>query len=76
MKTKNVIREKTFKYADRIIQLAKYLKAENEWVFSYQILKSGTSFGANVEEAIGSSSRKNILLKLSYACKEARGTHY
>ena len=49
---------------------------EKEFVLSKQVLRSGTSIGANVEEAIGGQSSKDFISKLSIANKEARETHY
>jgi four helix bundle protein len=73
----NVILEKSFEFAVRIINLYKYLSFKlNEKVLSKQILRSGTSIGANVEEAIGSISEKEFLMKLTIAYKEAREPKY
>ena len=61
----------------RIVRLCKYLrKVKQEYVLSKQILRSGTSIGANIEEAIGGQSDKDFLNKLSIAYKEARETSY
>ncbi len=50
----NVIKEKTYKFAVRIVRLYQYLvNDKNEYVLSKQVLRSGTSIGANIEEAIG-----------------------
>jgi four helix bundle protein len=73
----NPVREKSYVFALRIIKLYKYLIEEKkEYVLSRQVLKSGTSIGANVEEAIGGQSKKDFLAKISIAYKEARETHY
>ena len=63
-------------FALRIIRLYKYLTAHGEYVLSKQILRCGTSIGANVEEAIGCYSSKDFLAKFSIIYKEARETHY
>ena len=77
MKKGNVIQEKSFAFAVRIVNLYKYLKEENkEYVLSKQLLRSGTSIGANVEEAIGGQSEKDFLSKLSIAYKETRESMY
>ncbi|MBT3300764.1 MAG: four helix bundle protein [Candidatus Marinimicrobia bacterium] len=77
MKTDNVILDKSYAFALRIIKLYQYLCNEKkEYVLSKQILRSGTSIGANVEEAIGGQSEKDFKAKLSIAYKEARETHY
>ena len=52
------------------------MKAKNEFNIARQILRSGTSIGANVEEAIGAYSRKDFLHKMTIAYKEARETNY
>ena len=77
MKNDNVIREKSFAFAVRIINLYKYLCEEKkEFVLSKQILRSGTSIGANIEESIGSQSDKDFFTKLTIAYKETRETIY
>lgn len=77
MKTDNVIQQKSFEFAIKIVNLYKFLKIEKkEFVLSKQILRSGTSIGANVEEAIGGQSKADFLSKLSIAYKEARETVY
>jgi four helix bundle protein len=73
---KNVIKEKSYKFALEIIQLSKVLNESHQFVLSKQILKSGTSIGANVEEGIGGQSKKDFRAKMSIAYKEARETHY
>ena len=58
------------------LDLYKKLNKQNEFVISKQLLRSATSIGANVEEAIGAQSRKDFIHKLSIASKEARETRY
>jgi len=73
----NVIKVKTFKFAVRIVKLYQYLRIEKkEYVLSKQILRSGTSVGANVEEAGGGISRLDFSHKISISYKEAKETHY
>lgn len=73
----NIILKKTFDFAVRIIKLYKHLSEEKkEFVLSKQILRSGTSVGANSEEAAGGYSKKDFAAKMSIAYKEARETHY
>ncbi len=73
----NIILSKTYNFALRIIELYKYLsKEEKEYTISKQILRSGTSVGANSEEAAGSISKKDFRAKFFIAYKEARETHY
>ena len=73
----NVIQQKSFVFAIRIINLYKYLTVKKkEFVLSKQILRSGTSIGANIEESIGGRSNKEFLFKLELSYKEARETIY
>ncbi len=77
MKKDNVIQIKSYDFAVRIVKLYKHLSQEKkEFVLSKQLLRSGTSIGANVEEAIGGQSRKDFFAKLTIAYKEARESHY
>ncbi|MDR0700774.1 MAG: four helix bundle protein [Tannerella sp.] len=77
MKEDNVIREKSFAFAIRIVRLYQYLCEEKkEFVLSKQLLRCGTSIGANIEESIGGQSDKDFLSKLSISYKEARETIY
>ncbi len=77
MKEENLIKEKTYSFALEIVKLYRYLSIEKkEFVLSKQILRSGTSIGANIEEAQASQSRKDFLSKISIASKEARETLY
>jgi len=77
MKKDNIIQKKSYDFAVRIVKLYKYLvDNEKEFVLSKQLLRCGTSIGANVEEAIGGQSKKNFYAKLTIAYKEARETHY
>ena len=77
MKDNNIILDKTFKFGLRIVKLHLYLvekKVERSLVI--QLLKSGTSIGANVEEAMGGSSKKDFIQKLKIAYRESRETLY
>ncbi len=77
MKTNNIIQEKSFAFAIRIVNLYKYLTSEKtEFVLSKQLLRSGTSIGANIEESIGGVSEKDFLNKLGISYKEARESIY
>ena len=77
MKDNNVILEKTFQFGLRIIKLHLYLKRQGvDRVLSVQLLRSGTSIGANAEEAMGGSSKKDFKQKLRIAYREARETSY
>ena len=72
----SAIREKSFEFALKVIELYKMLKADHEFVLSRQLLRAGTSIGANVEEANAGQSRKDFLSKMSVALKEAREARY
>ncbi|MEO8533847.1 MAG: four helix bundle protein [Flavobacterium sp.] len=73
----NIIQDKSFLFAIRIINLYKYLTTtKKEFVLSKQILRCGTSIGANIEESIGGRSDKEFLFKLEISYKEARETIY
>jgi four helix bundle protein len=77
MKQENIIREKSFAFAIRIVNLYRYLcERKSEYVLAKQILRSGTSIGANIEEAIGGQSDKDFFAKVSLSYKEARETLY
>lgn len=77
MKQSNILAEKSYAFALRVVKLRNFLLSEkNERDISKQILRSGTSIGANVEEALGGQSKRDFQHKLSIAYKEARETHY
>ncbi len=77
MKVENPIQAKSYAFALRMVKLYRYLCAKKkEFVLSKQVVRSGTSIGANVEEAIGGQSKKDFLSKMGIAYKEARETHY
>ena len=77
MKEGNVIQEKSYAFAVRMVKLYQHLSTEKkEFVLSKQLLRSGTSIGANVEEAIGGQSERDFFAKLSIAYKEARESKY
>ncbi len=73
----NVIKEKSFDFAVRIYKLNKYLQEEKkEYILSKQLLRSGTSIGANVSEAVQAISKADFRAKMSIALKEASETEY
>ena len=73
----NVLREKSYSFALRIVKAYKYLIAEKkEFVLSKQLLRAGTSIGANVAEANQGQSRPDFISKLSIALKESVETEY
>lgn len=74
---KSIIVEKSYAFAVRIVKMYQHLSDEKkEFVLSKQVLRSGTSIGANAEEATGGQSTADFIHKLSIARKEARETLY
>ena len=77
MEKYNLIQDKSYKFALRIVKMYKYLVDEKkDFIISRQILRCGTSIGANIEESIGAQSKKDFFAKLTIAYKEARETHF
>lgn len=73
----NLLKTKSYKFALRMIKLFRYLSNEKkEFVLSKQILRSGTSIGANIEEAYQGESKADFIHKSAIANKEAFETHY
>lgn len=73
----NVLLEKSFAFAVRVVKAYKYLVEEKkEFVLSKQFLRSGTSIGANAEEAVGGQSKADFVSKIGIAYKETRETKY
>lgn len=73
----NLLKTKSYKFALRMVKLFQYLcNDKKEFVLSKQILRSGTSIGANIEEAHQAESKADFIHKLSIANKEAFETHY
>lgn len=73
----NIVAEKSYQFAVDIVRLYKLIVEEKkEFVLSKQLLRSGTSIGANVEEAIGGYSKKDFRAKFGIAYKEAQETKY
>lgn len=73
----NIIEKKSFDFAIRIVKLYKFLCNEkNEFVLSKQLLRSGTSIGANVAEAQQAQSKADFISKISIALKEATESKY
>ncbi len=74
---KETVKEKTFHFSVRIINLYKYLcNTKNEYVLSKQLLRSGTSIGANVREAQNGHTKADFVCKLNIAQKETDETMY
>ena len=76
MKEDNKILNLTFDFSIQIIGLYKLLVQQNEYVISKQLLRSATSIGANVEEATAAQTKKDFIMKMSIASKEARESKY
>lgn len=75
--SKSITESKSFEFAVRIVNLYKYLtKDKNEYVLSKQLLRSGTSIGANVSEGECAQSKADFYAKMSIALKEANETYY
>ena len=76
MEKRNVIKEKSFLFAIEIVGLYKVLAERKEFVLSKQVLRSGTSIGANIREAEHAQSKADFIHKLSISLKEANETEY
>jgi four helix bundle protein len=76
MQKPNIIKEKTYQFALDIINLYRTMQKQNEFVISKQLVRSGTSIGANVEEASAAQSKKDFISKMAISSKEARETNY
>jgi four helix bundle protein len=77
MSEKNITLNKSFEFAVRVVNLYRYLcEQQKEYIISKQVLRSGTSIGANVNEASAAQSKKDFIAKMSIASKEARETKY
>ena len=72
----SIIQQKSFSFALEVVELYRNIIAQHEYVISKQLLRSGTSIGANVEEASAGISRKDFRVKMATALKEARETKY
>ena len=72
----NIIVEKSFQFALKIVTYCEMLEEKRKYVISRQLLKSGTSIGANVREAQNGESKDDFIHKLKIAAKEADETEY
>jgi|SaaInlStandDraft_3_1057020.scaffolds.fasta_scaffold225111_1 four helix bundle protein len=73
----NIILDKSFEFAIRVVNLHKHLCNDHkEYTLSKQLLRSGTSIGANINEAQAAQSKKDFIAKMSIASKEARESKY
>lgn len=74
---KNILKEKSYQFAIRIVKLTQYLQNEkNEFILSKQILRSGTAVGALISESEFAQSKPDFISKLHIALKEANETNY
>jgi len=77
MKENNVIQQKCFSFSVFVIGLCKYLREkQKDFIISKQLLRAGTSIGANVEEGIGCQTKKDFYFRFTIAYKEARESYY
>ena len=72
----SIVKNKSFAFSLKIIEIYKILKEDKEYDIARQILRSGTSIGANVVEALAGYSKKDFAAKMSIASKESRETQY
>jgi four helix bundle protein len=72
----NIIKDKAYRFALDMIKVYKEMQGLNEYILSKQLVRSGTSIGANVEEATAAQSKKDFISKMAIASKEARETNY
>jgi len=77
VKKDNIVQIKSYAFAIRIVNVYKHLSEQKkEFILSKQLLRSGTSIGANIEEAIGAQTDKDFYAKMTIAYKETRETQY
>ena len=74
--SKSIIKQKSYDFALRVIKLCSYLKQKGHYELTSQLVRAGTSIGANVEEALAGQSKKDFYAKMCIASKEARETNY
>jgi len=72
----DITRERAFVFAVSIVKLSRDLEDDRHYVLAKQLIRAGTSIGANIEEATAAYSRRDFLHKMSIASKEARETNY
>ena len=71
-----MVKEKSYSFALKIISICRQMQGRKEYTLSKQLLRSGTSIGANIVEASAAQSRKDFISKMAVASKEARETDY
>ncbi len=72
----NIIKDKSYQFSLQIIQTYLKLNSQKEFVLSKQLLRAGTSIGANIEEGVAGQSKKDFIAKLQISYKESKETHY
>ena len=72
----SIVLKKAFQFALKVIDLNRELVSRREYVLSNQVIRSGTSIGANINEALGGVSKKDFQYKMALAFKEANETEY
>jgi four helix bundle protein len=72
----SIVQQKSFQFSLKIIVLYKKLQKDKEFIISNQILRGGTSIGANIEKALAGQSKRYFTAKMSISSKEARDTKY
>ncbi len=72
----SIVRQKSYEFALQIVKFCTQLRENRHYEISSQLLRAGTSIGANVEEALAGQSRKDFFAKMCTASKEARETNY
>jgi four helix bundle protein len=72
----NLVQQKSYFFALRIIAVARWLRDRKEYELSSQVLRAGTGIGSNVEEALAAVSRPDFVAKMGIASKEARESYY
>lgn len=74
--SENIAKDKSYEFAKRVVKLYQHLNSNSrDNVLFKQVLRSGTSIGANVEESVGCGTKKDFIHKMSIAYREARETH-
>ena len=76
MSSENVIRIKSYDFAVKVVRFCRELQNERHFEIASQLLRAGTSIGANVEEASAGQSRRDFFSKMAISSKEARETNY
>jgi four helix bundle protein len=74
--SENLILKLSFQFSLNVVEYAEVLDEKKKWVIAKQVLKSGTSIGANVREAQGAESKNDFIHKLKISYKEAEETEY